>query len=424
MTKPMLDLVVERLRHRLNEADELVQAFAEWLGVFDLGANPVGNVAGLWTSRDVAVAGLREAGGRATARPFESGLNWLRRREFFRPHVVPVFEADPLAILAVSLGVRHTGDTTARQWIAAIAKRAAMDETDSWRSAMLAGALVSVEAGSLNAPAELIVALATQGIGSADAATRQAAFAACLELDDVPGERAAARLAALSRSSTSSIAELMHPPAAAENKLMNQPKRHRVMNILLLASNPTTTDQNLLDEEVRAIEEKIGRAEHRERVHFVPKFAVRPDDLHLAFIQVKPTVVHFSGHGAGHLGIVFHGDVPGTDYQVPGEALKHLFATLKGDIRVVVLNACESSEQAKLIVEVIDFVIGMGDTIDDESARRFAAAFYLGISSGMSVHVAFQMGISAVKLHGLPDSDVPQLYVRPGVSADEVLVRP
>ncbi len=45
----------------------------------------------------------------------------------------------------------------------------------------------------------------------------------------------------------------------------------------------------------------------------------------------------------------------------------------------------------------------------------------LGIASGESVKTAFQLGISAVKLHGLPDDNVPRLHVRVGVSEDEVL---
>ena len=195
------------------------------------------------------------------------------------------------------------------------------------------------------------------------------------------------------------------------------------MKILLLASNPTTTGQVLLDEEVRAIEEKIARSAGRDAVQVVSKWAVRPDDMQQALLDHEPTIVHFSGHGAGRSGIVLHGDVPDTDYLVTGDALKHLFATLRGKIRIVVLNACESSEQANNVAEVIDFVVGMDDSVDDETARKFASAFYLGIASARSIDTAFHMGISSVKLHGLPDDHVPRLYVRPGASADEVLVR-
>lgn len=410
MTRPILDLVIARLRHQIAAADELVAVFAEWLGIFDFGDGPVGNAAGLWTARDVAVMGLREASGKATARPFASGLKWLQGREFFRPYVAQVFEADPFAILAVAVGVRHSGEPAAKQWIADLAERAARGEVEEWRTALLAAAVAVVTNRPVTQPAELVVALATRGIGAADAATRQAALASALVLDDAPPERAAVRLAALSRASALPVAD----------GSPSQPSR--LVKILLLAANPSTTSELALSEEVHAIQERLSLAERRDLVQLVSRWAVRPNDLQLAILQTRPTIVQFSGHGAGVKGTVLHGDVPGTEHRVSGEALKQVFGTLRGNIRVVVLNTCESAEHARALSKVVDFVIGMSDEIDDESARRFSSEFYLGIASGQSVNTAFQMGIGAVMLHGLPDAHVPRLYLRKGVSADEVMV--
>lgn len=419
MTRPMLDLVMERLLHRVTTADALVHAFAEWLGVYDQGSSSIGSVAGLWAPRDVAVAGLREAAGKATPRPFTSGLDSLRSRVFFRPHIQPVFEGDPLAILAIAIGVRYVGDASAMKWIAEIATQSAVGETDLWRVSLLAGAVSAATGNSFQAAPELVVALATRGIGTVDLVTKQAAFDASIAIDDAPGERAAACLTVLSRPAIQSTAKVV-----AESSSPSYTRQDGPMKILLLAANPTTTDSLLLDEEARGIEEKIRLAEHRDAVQFVSKWAVRPDDLHTALLQYKPMIVHFSGHGAGQPGIVLHGAVPGTEYLVSGAALKHLFATLKGNIRVVVLNTCESLNQATTIAEVVDFVIGMDSSVGDETARRFAAAFYLGIASGQSIDTSFQLGISAVKLHGLPDDQAPRLCVRVGASAEEVLVKP
>lgn len=425
MTQSTLDLIVARLRDRVASADVLVQAFAEWLGVYDLGPEPFGQATGLWTPREFAIAGLRQASGKATARSFSEGLTSFRSREFFRPHRPQVFEADPLAILSVAIGIHHSGDAAAGQWIADIATRAAMDETDSWRKGLLAAAVGAVAAAPFRAPAELLVALAAHGIGSADPEVKRAAYDVALSLDDSPGERFAARLAVLLHPAISSKSERFLAAEVVEPKLLGQGYASMVgtMKILLLASNPTTTGQVLLDEEVRAIEESIARSAGRDSVRVVSKWAVRPGDLHQALLDHEPTIVHFSGHGAGRSGIVLHGDVPDAEYRVTGDALKHLFATLRGNIRVVVLNACESSKQANKVAEVIDFVIGMDDSVDDETARKFSAAFYLGIASARSIDTAFNMGISSVKLHGLPDDHVPRLYVRPEASADEVLVK-
>jgi hypothetical protein len=108
---------------------------------------------------------------------------------------------------------------------------------------------------------------------------------------------------------------------------------------------------------------------------------------------------------------------------VAADALTGLFRVLKDDIRVVVLNACYSEVQAQAIVEQIDFVIGMSDSIGDEAARVFAAAFYRGLAFGRSVHTAFELGLNELKLVGLSQEDaIPQLLVRTGVDSDTSLV--
>jgi hypothetical protein len=92
-------------------------------------------------------------------------------------------------------------------------------------------------------------------------------------------------------------------------------------------------------------------------------------------------------------------------------------------IRVVVLNACYSEVQARAIVNEIDFVVGMSDSIGDDAARVFAAAFYRGLAFGKSVRTAFELGINELKLLGLGHEDaIPQLLVRTGVDPNVVLV--
>jgi hypothetical protein len=191
--------------------------------------------------------------------------------------------------------------------------------------------------------------------------------------------------------------------------------------ILFLASNPMPTGRLTLDEEARDIEVKIRAADYRESVTFRTRWAVRTDDLLQALNEDRPTIVHFSGHGSGAPGIVLH-DATGGSKLVTAEALRHLFTALKDDIRVVVLNACYSTEQARAIADVIDCVIGMNDSVGDEAARKFAASFYRALGFGRSVKNAFDQGIAAIKLDGLADDQTPELLVRPGVNAEEVVI--
>lgn len=191
--------------------------------------------------------------------------------------------------------------------------------------------------------------------------------------------------------------------------------------ILFLASNPSDTPQLELAAEAREIEEKLRLAEHRDAFTFKTRWAVRTDDLIQALNQDRPTIVHFSGHGSGVTGLVLQ-DSNNTEKLVSTSALKRLFNTLKDDIRVVVLNACFSVEQADAIAQVIDCVIGMNDTIGDVSARNFAASFYRALAFGRSVQNAFDQGVASIELDDLQDEMVPKLIVRPGVDASHIVL--
>ena len=85
------------------------------------------------------------------------------------------------------------------------------------------------------------------------------------------------------------------------------------------------------------------------------------------------------------------------------------------------LNACYSSEQALPIVEEIDFVVGMRDSITDDGARAFAAALYQGLAYRESMQTAFDLGCNELQLQGLTsDAAVPVLLTRKGIDASAV----
>jgi len=191
--------------------------------------------------------------------------------------------------------------------------------------------------------------------------------------------------------------------------------------ILFLAANPTTETWLALDEECRAIEATLRAATYRERLELVTKWAVRPSDLLQYFHEHKPCMIHFSGHGTKAGEIVLIGKNR-TSKTVSRSALKYLFTILKDNIRVVVLNACYSKKQAKVISSVVDCCIGMSDAVLDDAAIVFAAAFYQAIGSNESVKKAFDCGIIAMGLDGISGKKAPKLLNRRGVDPDKVFV--
>lgn len=195
----------------------------------------------------------------------------------------------------------------------------------------------------------------------------------------------------------------------------------RRIRILVLASNPRSTERLGIDREVRGIEERLRGAKHRDSIELVSRWAVRVDDLHQALLEVEPDVVHFSGHGTKGQEIILDlGE--GDQKPVPKSALARLFKILKDRIRVVVLNACYSRPQAEAIAEHIDCTIGMSDRVPDEAAIEFSAAFYQGIAYGRSVQTAFDLGVSALELKGIHGADIPDILPRRGVAAEDLVL--
>src|SRR5256885_1354296 len=68
--------------------------------------------------------------------------------------------------------------------------------------------------------------------------------------------------------------------------------------ILFLAANPLGTDRLALDREARAIQIELERSGRRDCFDLATRWAVEPLDLLRALRALRPTVVHFSGHGA------------------------------------------------------------------------------------------------------------------------------
>jgi hypothetical protein len=190
-------------------------------------------------------------------------------------------------------------------------------------------------------------------------------------------------------------------------------KRDRKITILFLASNPDNTPTLKLDEEIRAITEKIHSSEFRDNLELVPLGAVRPDDLLRALNEHQPQILHFSGHGSPN-GEILLMDDDRRMKPVSTPALKALSITMKDNIRLIMLNACFSHVQAEALSEVIDCVIGMRKEIGDDAAITFAASFYQAIGFGRSVRQSFDQGIAALLLEGIPEAETPELLVRSG----------
>lgn len=180
-------------------------------------------------------------------------------------------------------------------------------------------------------------------------------------------------------------------------------------SILLIAANPKNITNRRLQEEERDIKECLRHSEHREMTRLSTSVAARPRDIQRALLYYKPQVVHFSGRGAGQAGLYFE-DLMGTEKLVSTEALADLFRLFSHQVECVVLNACYSEWQAKIISQHIDHVIGMNRSIGNSAAIKFVNGFYTALSYDESFKLAYELGCNAIQLEGIQGHSAPTFF--------------
>lgn len=184
---------------------------------------------------------------------------------------------------------------------------------------------------------------------------------------------------------------------------------NNVIKILFIAVNPKDTNNLRIDEEVREIQQALRQAEYRDTFELHQIWAVRPADLQRSMLQYKPHIIHFSGHGNPSNEIMLEGE-EGKSHPVSTKTLDQLFAVLKDNVRCVVLNACFSKQQARVVSRSVDCVIGMSGAITDRAAIKFSTAFYQALAYGEDVKTAFELGCLQIDMAELDQKDVPKLY--------------
>lgn len=193
--------------------------------------------------------------------------------------------------------------------------------------------------------------------------------------------------------------------------------------ILFLAANPRGSNPLKLGEECAEIQRELKMTPNRDDFHFESRWAVSIDELMRHLTELDPTVIHFSGHGGGSVGLMFQ-DEQGQPQPVPGRALAMMVEAAARNVRVVVLNACYSTEQAEVLRVKIDCIVGMDGAIGDDAARAFAIRFYGALGNRRSIGNAVEHGIAALAAKQLPDEVLPRCLTRDGFDAHEVLLDP
>lgn len=170
------------------------------------------------------------------------------------------------------------------------------------------------------------------------------------------------------------------------------PTGHR---ILLVAATPVGTSRLALDAEAREIDEELRRSRRTDGLTLHTRLSASPSDLVHALHEIRPTIVHFSGHGSSD-GIFFEGD-DGLPQLVSGSTIRQML-TYDDSAKLVVLNGCYSARQAREIRGAGGAVIGIPASVGETAARAFVAALYRALANDLPVTEAFRAAEAEVSL--------------------------
>lgn len=222
-----------------------------------------------------------------------------------------------------------------------------------------------------------------------------------------------------------------------------------IIKFLFMAADPRDTAHNRIGEEWDRIREVLISSSYRENWELLPpRLSMQPTKLGPCLSACKPHFVHFSGHGqAGKRisegnhsikplekrskrsrkiarvpedvndfeGIVFE-DLHGYAKLVSSDILGKTFKECSSQIVCVVLNACHSLHQAKVIVEHIPFVIGMSREIQDRAAIAFSVGFYTALGNKCSIQEAYEQGCLQIATQEIKGDLTPELKISSRIS--------
>src|SRR6476661_919162 len=138
--------------------------------------------------------------------------------------------------------------------------------------------------------------------------------------------------------------------------------------VLFAAASPTDLARLRTEEEMRQVREALELSMGRERFALELRPAVRPPDFARALLQLKPRVVHFSGHGTAEAGELCFQDDAGYSQPASAEGLRGIFSGPESVVECVVLNACYSNGNTAALSQAVRYVIGMTTKVSDAGA--------------------------------------------------------
>lgn len=200
-----------------------------------------------------------------------------------------------------------------------------------------------------------------------------------------------------------------NPPTAKDSLALKNVRVNvlKKQTILMLTANPAQTTLLKIKEEHSAIAKELE--DNQERFLLKCEHSVNKSEFMRFPEELRPDILHFSGHGYGGdeigTGIVVQNDDKNKPDLITPYGLNSLFEYYKRNniaFKTVILNACYTDEQAEIIARYVPYVIGVTVSVIDEHSIAFSKGFYAELSNSTQLDFikAFDSGRMRAVLEG------------------------
>jgi hypothetical protein len=206
------------------------------------------------------------------------------------------------------------------------------------------------------------------------------------------------------------LADLFGDDPTQERGLINMIKEETKTKVLMLAATPDDEGRIRPDKEVAELRERMAAMLTQKRpLAFEHIPAARLDQIQQELVRQRPTILHFSGHGAP--GVLIFETREGQSDDLKADLLARVLKSYR-DIECLVLHACYTEDVAKACLPHVRCVVGSTAAVNDETAPGFSYLFYQSVAAGMDYQQAFEMGQTEVAFQSNLAADAYKLLVR------------
>ena len=203
------------------------------------------------------------------------------------------------------------------------------------------------------------------------------------------------------------VSSIVSDTPTSQEPLTSEAASRNSVTILFIAGDRGGSHLNQIQapNEYHAIQEALRASEHRDSISLGPPILAATRERLAQAYRHRPKIVHFAGHGNERsLSIIEDHYLLATEIALSAEEFIAVLKTVKEDVILCVLNACESEGFACDLADagVVGYAVGWPSKVSDSTAITFSRALYGALGDGQTMCDAFDIAKSACAPHAVP----------------------